>query len=305
LAIAEEIDHLAWISAALCTLGSIQMELLELHAARLTLERAHAAAKETGSLHWTRVSAGFLARCYLASGETVLAQAVLDETLDVQTGFRTLGERVISTARIELALSQKKPDEAIKLIGAMITATGNAGLIAPRIGGLRGDALALLGDSSSAETAYVEAANQARSQEQHGLLWRIHASLSRLHRETGQRSRSLEDRRQAQELIDTLAETMPSPDAREAFLNAAAAYLPAPVTQLQATKIAFGGLTERERELAGLLARGLSNAAIARSLVISERTVETHITNILAKLNFSSRSQIAVWAVESGLASGA
>ena len=63
----------------------------------------------------------------------------------------------------------------------------------------------------------------------------------------------------------------------------------------------FDGLTAREREVADLIARGESNREIAEALVVSERTVESHVTNILAKLGFSSRARIAVWAVDKGL----
>lgn len=60
-------------------------------------------------------------------------------------------------------------------------------------------------------------------------------------------------------------------------------------------------LTPREREIAGLLAQGLSNHDIAKRLVISERTARTHVGNILAKGGFSSRTQAALWAIEVGL----
>jgi predicted ATPase/DNA-binding CsgD family transcriptional regulator len=56
-------------------------------------------------------------------------------------------------------------------------------------------------------------------------------------------------------------------------------------------------LTPREREIAALIARGLSNKGIADELVISPATVARHVTNILTKLGFSSRAQIAAWAV--------
>jgi predicted ATPase/DNA-binding CsgD family transcriptional regulator len=56
-----------------------------------------------------------------------------------------------------------------------------------------------------------------------------------------------------------------------------------------------GGLTQREYEVARLVAGGSTNRAIAATLVISERTAEHHVANILAKLNFSSRAQIAAW----------
>jgi predicted ATPase/DNA-binding CsgD family transcriptional regulator len=59
-------------------------------------------------------------------------------------------------------------------------------------------------------------------------------------------------------------------------------------------------LTARERQIAGLVARGLSNKEIASKLVISQRTAETHVEHILVKLGFTSRAQIAAWAVEQG-----
>lgn len=59
-------------------------------------------------------------------------------------------------------------------------------------------------------------------------------------------------------------------------------------------------LTPREREVASLVARGLSNRLIAERLVIATVTVERHIANILGKLGAHSRAQIAVWACERG-----
>jgi DNA-binding CsgD family transcriptional regulator len=60
-------------------------------------------------------------------------------------------------------------------------------------------------------------------------------------------------------------------------------------------------LSVREREVAALIAAGLSNRAIADALVIAPRTADTHVSNILAKLDLHSRAQIAAWAVEHGL----
>src|SRR5262249_35457319 len=61
-------------------------------------------------------------------------------------------------------------------------------------------------------------------------------------------------------------------------------------------------LTRRERQVIALLARGYSNRAIAEELVISEKTAEIHVSNILGKLGFSSRAQAAAYAVEHRLA---
>ena len=69
----------------------------------------------------------------------------------------------------------------------------------------------------------------------------------------------------------------------------------------RAMKQQFGGLTTREREVARLVAQGKSNRAIAEELVVGISTVEAHITHIFTKLGFSSRAQIAAWAVDKGL----
>ena len=60
-------------------------------------------------------------------------------------------------------------------------------------------------------------------------------------------------------------------------------------------------LTCREREAVDLIARGYTNPQIAAELVISERTVHAHVRNILAKLDFTSRTQVAAWAAQEGL----
>ena len=70
----------------------------------------------------------------------------------------------------------------------------------------------------------------------------------------------------------------------------------APSRQSAAARVLASGLTAREREVVQLLADGESNRAIAADLFISPATAARHVANILAKLGFSSRSQVAVWA---------
>lgn len=59
-------------------------------------------------------------------------------------------------------------------------------------------------------------------------------------------------------------------------------------------------LTPREQQVAALIAEGLTNKAIAARLVISQRTAQGHVENILVKLGFTSRVQIAAWVIEQG-----
>ena len=60
-------------------------------------------------------------------------------------------------------------------------------------------------------------------------------------------------------------------------------------------------LTPREREILTLVAKGKSNRDIAEALMISERTARTHVSNVLAKLGLTSRTQAALWAIREGL----
>ncbi len=75
-----------------------------------------------------------------------------------------------------------------------------------------------------------------------------------------------------------------------------------PLSPRRALKQQFGGLTSRECEVARLVAQGKSNRAIADELVVGVSAVEAHISHIFTKLGFSSRAQIAAWAVDKGLA---
>ncbi|MET3803150.1 DNA-binding NarL/FixJ family response regulator [Nakamurella sp. UYEF19] len=71
--------------------------------------------------------------------------------------------------------------------------------------------------------------------------------------------------------------------------------------RMSAPKLGLSGLTTREREILVLVAQGLSNNDIAARLVISDRTARTHVSNVLGKLQLSSRTQAALLAIREGL----
>ena len=76
---------------------------------------------------------------------------------------------------------------------------------------------------------------------------------------------------------------------------------PSPAATAAAAASVVGGLTPREVEVLRLVAEGLANKQIAVRLQVSEKTVKTHVSNILAKLGVSARIQAATWAVRTGL----
>jgi DNA-binding NarL/FixJ family response regulator len=68
-----------------------------------------------------------------------------------------------------------------------------------------------------------------------------------------------------------------------------------PAQEVPQAREPAGELTQREEEVAALVARGMTNRQIASELVISEHTVATHVGRILKKLGLQSRAQIGSW----------
>ena len=89
-----------------------------------------------------------------------------------------------------------------------------------------------------------------------------------------------------------------TPEVTRQLLDRVARRLPAPVGKGPEV---LGELTEREREVLELLARGMSNAEIAEALVVGDATVKTHVSNVLMKLGLRDRVQAVVLAYEIGL----
>mgnify|MGYP001462348163 CR=1 FL=1 len=85
----------------------------------------------------------------------------------------------------------------------------------------------------------------------------------------------------------------------EVFIDPAVAR--ALTREMVAPRSGIETLTERETAVLALVAQGMTNRQIATDLHISERTARTHVSNILAKLGFQSRTQAALFAVEEGL----
>ena len=307
LHIAEEIEHRQWQTAAHTVLGGMYGGLLAYPQARGHCEQALVLAREMGSSFWTRIATGYLASVAILRQDLAQAQQLLQAALSPQTPAETMAQRMLWCAAAELALAQGQPTRALEIID-QLTASGaqaRVGQSGLRILKLRGEVLVGLQRPVEAEAAFEAAQAQARAQGVQPISWRIALALGTLYHGQGRTSEAEQAFASARTLIEALAATIDDDSLRAHFLQQATALFPhlPQLSPERRTRQAFGGLTAREREVAHLIAQGYSNQAIADTLVVTKRTVETHIGNIMFKLGCSSRTQIAVWAVETGLAS--
>jgi DNA-binding CsgD family transcriptional regulator len=208
-------------------------------------------------------------------------------------------------AKGNLLLAEHKPAEALRIAEHLLDSkrTSHQKQPIPALLKLKGEALFALKQFQKAEQALERAKQGAEEREALPLLWQIHARLGWLYKEQRNHEKNEQEFASARQVIHKLEAKVPDGALRTHFVQAALGRLPKERTSSKRQREAehFGGLTSREREVAHFLAQGKSNREIAEGLVLSERTVENHISNILNKLGFTSRAQVAVWAAEKGL----
>ncbi|MBA2288431.1 MAG: AAA family ATPase [Ktedonobacteraceae bacterium] len=307
LQIATEIKHTQWMAGAYFTLGHVYILLLEAKQAVQALEAGLRLASEIGSAWWIGSITAYLARAYLLQGAIPRAQAVLQAAMPVEQQPGNSPERRMSWAWGELALAHNEPELALSIADRLLVSAPGGDVKSqpiPWLLKLKGEALGKLARREEAVQALEEARLGAVARQEQPLLWQIHRALGRQHQQLKQEEQALSHFRSARQVIASLTNTIDDGYLRTQFSQAALATFPRekPVAASRAAKSAFGGLTEREREIVALIAHGKSNREIAEALIVTKRTVETHVNNILAKLDCTSRAQIIVWALERGLA---
>jgi DNA-binding CsgD family transcriptional regulator/predicted negative regulator of RcsB-dependent stress response len=303
--IAQEMHHREWMAGALCALGSLYMDLGNLPRAQEQLEQALNFARESHSEWWIFIASGFLASVLTSQGQVDQAQMTLNPILHDDTPARTPVQRVCWIAQAELNLLQGDITRAMRILERLMASTANlsTGVVVPRIWKLRGEALARQNRVAEAEIALSAAKIAAKEQGMLPLVWRIQGSLFKLYQGQGRWAMAEEERSDARLLIEELAATVPNEELRKSYMEWVNTVIPPSslLSARQSLKHKYAGLTTREREIANYIAKGKSNREIAQELVLSERTVEVHISNILAKLEFTSRSQVAVWVSKKGV----
>jgi tetratricopeptide (TPR) repeat protein/DNA-binding CsgD family transcriptional regulator len=305
LTLAEEIEHHQWIVYGHWVLGALYLDLLALPEARHYLERALTLAREVGSLNWIHIVSGFFAQALLLQQEPTLADAILTSALEPDAAMQTIGQRLVWAARAELAFTRHDPDRALEIVDQLIATATNLSYecVIPRLWKLRGESLAALHRTAEAETILQAAQEAAHARGLRPWHWRICITLGKLYLTQAREDRAEQAFSTARTLIEELVSNISDEHLRKQFLSQATAPLPHSHLALpgHTVKQPSGGLTAREREVAILVAQGKTNREVAEVLVVNYRTIEKHIENILAKLGFTSRVQIAVWASENGL----
>jgi tetratricopeptide (TPR) repeat protein len=182
LALAQELDHREWISAAHFTLGTIALDLLALAEAREHLERALSMAHESGSPWWSGAAIWTLARACLAQGDLPAASAVLATASDPGVAPRTPAQRGWCYARAEVLLAQGQPAPALEVLDRLLggLAGDSVGRFSPFVGKLRAEILAALGRPGQAEAALLAARHAAARRGVRRLVWRLDAALAGL-----------------------------------------------------------------------------------------------------------------------------
>jgi len=303
LRLATEINHEQWVAGAHDTLARIYLSLLAPEQALSHAEVGLEAARALGSAFWIAESVAMQIEAYAALGQPKLAEAALQEIRSWAKNPHQASERSLLLAWTELALVQHQPEQALQRCEQLLsTAPQRAGeteeRVIPRLWKCQGEALAALGRTEEAVQLLEEARRGAKLQQYLSLLWQIERSLGRAY----QRQRRQEEAQQAfaaaRQGIALLSESIEDPALRSHFGQTASATLPQEksVSPRRVAASQYGGLTEREREVAALIGQGKSNAEISELLVVSKRTVETHVSSVLSKLGVPSRHQIALWA---------
>jgi non-specific serine/threonine protein kinase len=280
-------------------LGALHADLAALPAARRHFEQALALGRALNSRVWVGSATAGLAAVLIRQGEPAQAEAVLAAALSPGAPVQTQAQRQLWCTRAELALAAGDCAAALDAVDRLYATAVNLtaeGDIA-RLAWLKAQALAGLGRAEPADALLRAAQATAASQGARSMLWRLHAARGALLRGQGRIEEAEGEEGAARRLIEELARNVPAGELRDGFRRAALATLPASVAPRPRPA---GGLTRREWEVAGLIAQGKTNREIAEALSVGERTVETHVSNMLMKLGFASRAQIAAWAATRG-----
>jgi DNA-binding NarL/FixJ family response regulator len=265
--------------------GAAFYELADLHRLRGEFAKAEEAYRQAN--HWGRNPQPGLAQLRLAQGQVTAAAAAIRHAVDEAHDHVTRSKLLPAHVEIMLAADDLRTARAAADELSEIAADIGAPLLAARAAHAQGAVLLAEGDARAACAALRRA----------WTVWRVLEApyeAARVRVLIGLGCRTFGDQDTAEMELDA---------ARWAFQQLGALPDLARVPGLSRTTAhqAIGGLTAREMQVFRLLATGKTNRTIAAELVISEKTVARHVSNIFAKLGVSSRAAATAYAYEHDL----
>jgi DNA-binding CsgD family transcriptional regulator/tetratricopeptide (TPR) repeat protein len=329
--IATEIGHQQWKVATSYALGRIYLLLLAPAQAITALEAGLSLAQELGSRFWIATLAANLGRAHILNHNLPAAAATLVVLMPREPHEQhpsNVAERDVALTWGELALAEGDPGAALQIAQRLLDSLpgtaiasvqlvqpGEAAQPVPPLLKVKGEALIQLSRLDEAVESLEGARRGAEERGSRPVLWTLHSLLAKAYMLLKREEQAREEVALGRRLIQQLAESLDEAShdqllLRAQFERAARDSLPGEkpgrpykaAGRAREIKRAFGGLTAREREVAALVSQGKTSREIAGILVVQERTAEVHVSNILGKLGFTSRAQIAAWVVEVGLA---
>jgi DNA-binding CsgD family transcriptional regulator/tetratricopeptide (TPR) repeat protein len=242
-------------------------------------------------------TAGWVAALWLAvaarRGDPELARRALADTVATPllwTGKETDHGLPLLTNAVRAGMPPSEVRAALASSGLREPPASDSQRIVAGLGQVEAALLEAEGDPRAAADAYLEAAASPHRNRAPYALADCHQGAARCLLALGDRAGALAQARHAERLLRRW------PGWRRDEVRALLRRLGA-----GAPPEGPAALTPREREVAALLAGGLSNGEVARRLYISTKTASVHVSNILSKLGMSSRTEVAAWAVRVGL----
>jgi DNA-binding NarL/FixJ family response regulator len=298
--LAQAIDHTQWLAGAHIFSAFVYRDLLELETATDQVEQGIALATAVGSHWYSAMGQGLLAQIHIEQGHLdrageLLSQCEVSDPPVMQYAMTMLAEIDLALARgdAQTALSASErvwqvwslDRDGVSLSAFVIV----PGLVA------QARATAMVGHHAEALEMLERARNVCEKQ---GLLpnrLRVDILLGQIAAQNDP-AKAEGHFQQARDAIDQLDEHIPE-DLRQRFRDNVEKRISAGRRHPKPA-ISRHQLTRRETDVAREIALGKTNQQIADDLHITIKTVETHITRVLSKLNLTSRTQIALWAVE-------
>jgi DNA-binding CsgD family transcriptional regulator/energy-coupling factor transporter ATP-binding protein EcfA2 len=304
LELAQAIEHTQWLAGAHVFSGFVYHDLLELETAVDHVEKGIALATAVSSHWYVEMGCGLLAHIRVEQGQLdaaadLLAQHAVPDPPAMQHLMALIAEAELALAHgdVQAALSSS---ERLRRTWPLESESGplSVFVVVPYLT-IQVESMAI---SDRLTSTFELLQHVRRLCENQGLLtalWRVDVLLGQVAMQQQDEETARQCFQRARISISQMADHVP-PDLRQRFRQQAEKLIPSS-RQAAASSAAYHQLTPRETDIAQQIALGKTNQQIADELFVTVKTVEAHITRILSKLNMTSRTQIALWAVDNKL----